>query len=134
MIERARRHAARPWAALALACTLVLMQAVGLAHAVLHPPKAPHVGHAGHPAQAHGSGHDHSHHHGDDLEFAGHGLEDESTCRLFDQLSHGEGARAAPAASLPCPAPSVQPGWVAHLRATGPAPRRFLARAPPLAA
>lgn len=143
MIERARRHAARPWAAIALACTVVLMQALGFAHAVLHPPKAPHALHVAH-AHDHDHGHKHDqeldaraaprgdHDHG--LEFAGHGLDDESTCRLYDQLSHGEATHAALALPLRCAAPAALPGWVPHLRADGPAPRRFLARAPPRAA
>ncbi|AEG92196.1 hypothetical protein Rta_11110 [Ramlibacter tataouinensis TTB310] len=98
---------------LLLAFALIGAQALGLMHRLVHGPQA-HLAHAlqgggGH-AHEHPQAHDHEHdddhaghHHHDGTGwaaalFAGH--DDESTCRLFDPLSH-EGLPGVPMLALP---------------------------------
>jgi len=73
-----------------LLSALVMAQALGLMHRVVHLP--------------HGHSHEHAHEHHAGAHgwvahlFAGH--DDDSTCRLFDPLNH-EGAPCVPAVALP---------------------------------
>ena len=125
-------RAARPLLARALLCLLlsavVLAQALGLMHRVVHLPNAPAQLHQ---QSGHGHGHDHAQAHEAvwvaDL-FAGHA--DDSSCRLFDPLNH-EGAPVVPAVSLPAVAALffldvLQGDFVARWAAL------FDARGPPL--
>lgn len=80
---------ARPGLLWILAFALVVAQAIGLMHRVVHGPQAV-IAHAY--AEAHDSadahdGHEHDHDHGALAAlFSGH--DDDSTCRLFDPLNH----------------------------------------------
>jgi hypothetical protein len=122
--------AARPVFQRAVLCLLlaavVLAQALGLMHRVVHLPNAP--------AQldqrsGHGHGHAHAHEAGWVASlFAGHA--DDSSCRLFDPLNH-EAAPSVPVVALPAVAAlffldAFQGDFVARWAAL------FDARGPPL--
>jgi hypothetical protein len=102
-----------------LAALLLLLQALGLVHAVMHGP-----GHAFHAAAA--AAHDAS----GDL-FGAH--DDEASCRLYDQLAHADAACGVPVLAL---RDTVQVCVDVILRSGRHAPQAagFLARGPPFTA
>jgi hypothetical protein len=133
------RRIARQTAGWYLALALLLAPLLGLVHGVVHGPLGLHggssvasvVAHADSPHAAH-----HDHVHGDhghgwlETLFSAHG--DASDCRVYDQLSHGDGVLVVPMLALPMALSS----FVFHL-VEGDVLARwaalFEARAPPLA-
>ncbi|MDP1955488.1 MAG: hypothetical protein Q8K71_13475 [Polaromonas sp.] len=98
-----RRVAVRAaWAYLALVFLLAPM--LGLMHGLVHGLDAEveaaqvHRADADHPAHEHRHGHDHQHGWLADL-FSAHA--DESDCRVYDQLCHGDAVPALPLMALP---------------------------------
>ena len=91
-----------------LACALLLAQALGLMHGVVHAAGDEHH------LQATKSNHNHGHAHSDENRVGGGWLEalfsshdGGADCRLFDQASHGSAAPALALASLPTLLPSL---------------------------
>jgi hypothetical protein len=83
----------RRWALWWLALALLVAPALGHMHRIVHGPQA-HTAHAHVQAQ-----HGHAHAHGVADLFVAH--DDDSTCRLFDQLTHSDALPALPALALP---------------------------------
>ena len=110
------RHALAWW----LACALVLAQAFGLAHGVVHAPGLVAAVATQSPDDGHFDGHFDGHHAGD------------AECRLLDQLAHAD-ALLLPAPALPPlpPTPAVAARPLAVHAAAFAA--SYLARAPPRA-
>jgi hypothetical protein len=86
-------------ALVALMFALLAMQTLGFMHRVVHSPQ----GSVAHLAQAHDA---HEEHHALDIGhlFAGH--EDDSACRVYDQLSHADLLSCVPAVALPVVPPA----------------------------
>jgi len=90
------RSRPRPLAAFVAVAALLLAQAFGLAHGVVHAPGAGLLAQAAHDADDRDRDHDH-----DDGAFSQHD-EGSAECRLIDQAGHGDAAAApAVAAGLP---------------------------------
>lgn len=104
-----------------LACALVLAQAVALLHGIAHMPRA-HGAPSGAKAAAHGA-----HLHWTAALFAGH--DDDSTCRLFDSLSHTAPPVCADLAVPAAIPPYLLPLWAGEALARWAA--LFDARGPP---
>ncbi len=113
-----------------LALAVVLAQTLGLMHGVMHGNvHSPQVELAEQSELAYGSD-DHDHDHSDswvERLFGSHG--DESDCRVYDQLSHGDAAPATAGPTLPLSLTpfvfSLLPGlavarWHALFQARGP--------------
>lgn len=126
MVTRARDLLRLFFSGLALA--VVLAQTLGLMHGVIHGNlHSPLVVQAVQAEFASGTDdHDHSHSRVEHL-FGSHG--DESDCRVYDQLSHGDGAPAMAVPALPLSITpfvfSLLPGlavarWHALFQARGP--------------
>lgn len=95
-----------------LACALLLAQALGLMHGVVHAAGDEY--HLQAPNASHNHGHSHGHGHSDEHRVGGCWLEalfsshdGGADCRLFDQASHGSAAPALALASLPTLLPSL---------------------------
>lgn len=115
-------HSTRRIALPLLAAALLMLQALGLWHQVVHGP-------AGHGAVA-VSASEHDHH--DDHAFAGH-EEGDPQCRLFDQLAHADIAFAS-AGAAPVLAATGGPEAATPAGRLAPQAAGFLARGPPRAA
>lgn len=106
-------------AAFALVALLLGAQTLGLWHRTEHPP-ASHVVTAAH-ADGHASLH---------TGVFGHGADESATCRLFDQLTHGDSLRAV-VVELPVfePVAAFVAPRIERLAQSAPAP--YQARGPP---
>lgn len=104
-----------------LAALMLLLQALGLVHAVMHGG-GHGAGQASRVAAAHGAQHD---------LFGDH--DDDATCRLYDQLAHADAACGLPVLAL---CDNVQVCADVTLRSGRHAPQAagFLARGPPFTA
>lgn len=106
-----------------LAAAMLMLQALGLWHGVVHP--------SGHDGAVVAQAHDH--HPGDHGDgFAGHD-EDDAQCRLYDQLAHADVVFGEAASFLCARADGVLQAAVAAGR-LAPQAAGFLARGPPLTA
>ena len=102
-----------------LAAMLLMLQALGLVHAVMHG-----MGHPPHAAAA--AAHDAA----GEL-FGDH--DDEASCRLYDQLAHADAARGVPVLAL-CDTVQVCIDVVLPSGRHAPQAAGFLARGPPFTA
>lgn len=108
-----------------LAAAMLMLQALGLWHSVVHP--------AGVAGLAGAYAHDHDHHDGEHGEsFAGHD-DGDAQCRLYDQLAHADLVFAA-AASFSCASAGQAPQAAMPAGRLAPQAAGFLARGPPLTA
>lgn len=106
-----------------LAALMLLLQALGLLHAVMHG-----AGHgAGHALQARSAA---PHDAAGDL-FGDH--DDDATCRLYDQLAHADAACGLPALAL-CDAVQARADVALPSGRHAPQAAGFLARGPPFTA
>jgi len=106
-----------------LAALMLMLQALGLLHAVMHG-MGHGAGHAGHARSAA------SHDVAGDL-FGDH--DDDATCRLYDQLAHADAACGMPSLAL-CDAVQAHADVALPSGRHAPQAAGFLARGPPFTA
>jgi hypothetical protein len=119
-------HRCRRGTAFVAALALLLAQAIGLAHAVVHPRAAPALLHA---AVAYGEHDEHAH--GPTGLFDAHHDEGSLQCQLLDQLTHADGlaAPSALASTFAAPVEAFAAAPAAPVRAA--CARGYHARGPP---